>query len=31
LRKFKAADKVPVVVRRNGKEVKLEVVLEPPR
>ncbi len=31
LRKYKADDKVPVVVRRQEKEVKLEVVLEPPR
>jgi hypothetical protein len=31
LRKFKADDKVQVVVKRSGKEVKLEVTLEPPR
>jgi hypothetical protein len=31
LRKFKADDKVPVVVKRSGKELKLEVTLEPPR
>ena len=31
LRKFKGGDKVPVVVLRDGKEVKLEVTLEPPR
>ena len=31
LRKYKAGDKVPVVVRREGKEVKLEVTLEAPR
>jgi Zn-dependent M28 family amino/carboxypeptidase len=31
LRKYKADDKVPVIVRRDGKEVKLEVVLEAPR
>ena len=31
LRKFKAGDKVPVVVKREGKDVKLEVVLDPPR
>jgi hypothetical protein len=31
LRKFKAGDKVPVVARRNGQEVKLEVLLDPPR
>ncbi len=31
LRKFKAGDKVPVVVQREGKEVKLEVTLDPPR
>lgn len=31
LRKFKAGDKVPVVVQRGNEEVKLEVVLEPPK
>jgi hypothetical protein len=31
LRKYKAGDKVQVVVLRSGKEVKLEVTLEPPR
>lgn len=31
LRKYKAGDSVPVVVKREGKEVKLEVVLESPR
>jgi hypothetical protein len=31
LRKYKAGDKVPVVVRRDGKEVKLEVTLDPPK
>jgi hypothetical protein len=31
LRKFKAGDKAPVVVKRGDMEVKLEVVLEPPR
>ncbi len=31
LRKYHAGDKVPVVVKRNGEEVKLEVTLEPPR
>lgn len=31
LRKFKAGDKVPVVVKRDGQNVKLEVVLDPPR
>ncbi|HWB08221.1 MAG TPA: M28 family peptidase [Pirellulales bacterium] len=31
LRKYKAGDKVPVVVRRDGKELTLEVVLDPPR
>lgn len=31
LRKYKAGEKVPVVVRRNGKEVKLEVTLDPPK
>jgi hypothetical protein len=31
LRKYKADDKVPVVVRRNGKEVTLPVTLEAPR
>jgi S1-C subfamily serine protease len=31
LRKFEAGQNVPVVVRRDGKEVKLEVTLEPPR
>jgi hypothetical protein len=31
LRKFKAGDKVPVVVKRGKDEVKLEVTLDPPR
>jgi hypothetical protein len=31
LRKFKAGDKVPVVVKRGSDEVKLEVTLDPPR
>ena len=31
LRKYKAGDKVPVVVKRDGEEVKSEVVLDPPR
>ena len=31
LRKYKAGDKVPVVVRRGKDEVKLEVILAPPR
>ena len=31
LRKFKAGDKVPVLVKRGGEQVKLEVTLEPPR
>jgi hypothetical protein len=31
LRKFKAGDKVPVVVKREGKEETLEVTLDPPR
>jgi hypothetical protein len=31
LRKYKAGDKVPVVVKRGGQNVKLEVVLDPPR
>ena len=31
LRKYKAGDKVPVLVDRNGAEVKLEVTLAPPR
>jgi hypothetical protein len=31
LRKYKAGDKVPVVVQRAGAEVKLEVTLDPPR
>ncbi len=31
LRKYKAGDKVPVVVKRDGQEVKLEVTLDPPR
>jgi hypothetical protein len=31
LRKYKAGDRVPIVVRRDGKEVKLEVTLDPPR
>ena len=31
LRKFKAGDKVPVLVERGATEVKLEVVLDPPK
>jgi hypothetical protein len=31
LRKYKAGDKVPVVVKREGQEVTLQVVLDPPR
>jgi hypothetical protein len=31
LRKFKAGDKVPVVVKRGAQPVKLEVTLDPPR
>jgi S1-C subfamily serine protease len=31
LRKFKAGDKAPVVVKRGNEELKFEVVLEPPR
>ncbi len=31
LRKFKAGDKVPVVVKRGAERVKLEVTLDPPR
>jgi hypothetical protein len=31
LRKYKGGDKVPVVVRRDGKELTLEVVLDPPK
>jgi Peptidase family M28/PDZ domain len=31
LRKYKAGDKVPVIVRRGKEEVKLEVILAPPR
>jgi membrane-associated protease RseP (regulator of RpoE activity) len=31
LRKFKAGDKAPVVVKRGDEEVKLEVILEAPR
>ncbi|HEV3138688.1 MAG TPA: M28 family peptidase [Pirellulales bacterium] len=31
LRKFKAGDKVPVVVKRGAEQVKLEVTLDPPR
>ena len=31
LRKHHAGDKVPVVVKRGGEEIKLEVTLEPPR
>jgi hypothetical protein len=31
LRKFKAGDKVPVVVQRGGEELTLEVTLDPPR
>ncbi len=31
LRKYKAGDKVPVIVKRKGQEVKIEVTLDPPR
>ncbi len=31
LRKFKAGDKVPIVVKRGAESVKLEVTLDPPR
>ena len=31
LRKHKAGEKVPVVVRRDAAEVTLEVVLDPPK
>ncbi len=31
LRKFKAGDKVPVLVKRGNEQVKLEVTLDPPR
>ena len=31
LRKFKAGDKVPVVVKRGDEQIKLEVTLDPPR
>jgi hypothetical protein len=31
LRKYKAGDRVPVVVKRDGKEVTLQVTLAPPR
>jgi membrane-associated protease RseP (regulator of RpoE activity) len=31
LRKFKAGDKVPIVVKRGAEAVKLEVTLDPPR
>jgi S1-C subfamily serine protease len=31
LRRFDAGEKVPVVVKRDGKELTLEVVLDPPR
>jgi Peptidase family M28/PDZ domain/PA domain len=31
LRKYHAGDKVPVVVKRGGEDIKLEVTLEPPR
>ena len=31
LRKFKAGDKVPVLVKRGKEDVKLEVVLDPPK
>ncbi len=31
LRKYKAGDKVPVIVKRKGEEVKLEVTLDPPK
>jgi hypothetical protein len=31
LRKYKAGDKVPVIVKRDGKDVELKVTLDPPR
>ena len=31
LRKFKAGDRVPVLVKRGSEELKFEVTLEPPR
>jgi hypothetical protein len=31
LRKYKAGEKVPVIVKRKGQEVKVEVTLDPPR
>jgi len=31
LRKYKGGDKVPVTVERDGKQVTLEVTLDPPR
>jgi len=31
LRRFKTGDKVAVIVRRDGKEVALNVILDPPR
>lgn len=31
LRKFKAGDKVPVIVKRGAEQVKLEVTLDPPK
>ena len=31
LRKYKAGDKVPVVVKRDGQEITVSVVLDPPR
>jgi S1-C subfamily serine protease len=31
LRKHKAGDKVPVIVKRDGKEVTITVTLDPPR
>jgi S1-C subfamily serine protease len=31
LRKYKAGDKVPVLVKRKGEQIELEVTLDPPR
>ena len=31
LRKYKAGDKVPVVVKRGAERVKLEITLDPPK
>jgi S1-C subfamily serine protease len=31
LRKFKAGDKVPVIILRDGKEMEVSVTLAPPR